>query len=290
MKGAQVGATEMGLNWLGYIIDNVPGPTLVVAPTVDMAKAQTKTRLDPMIASCPTISVKVSEPRSRDGTNTMMLKEFPGGFIGMTGANSGAALRSKPIKNLMLDEIDAYPSNVSGEGDPVNLALARTRTFPRRKIFMASTPTTAGRSRIEKAYQESEQKRFYVPCPKCGGYQVLKWSRVKWEPGKPREAWYECEHCACRIENWEKETIFSILKEEKHGPKPNPIPLHMMIMRAKANSQRCYEIYEFTSKLSRASVKTLFETQPQAIVDWIRKNGYKTYSDYVDEKARVVIR
>lgn len=207
MKGAQVGATEMGLNWLGYIIDKMPGPTLVVAPTVDMAKAQTKTRLDPMIAACPALAAKISEPRSRDGSNTMMLKEFPGGFIGMTGANSGASLRSKPIKYLMLDEVDAYPGNVSGEGDPVNLALARTRTFPGRRIFLASTPTVSGRSRIEKAYNESDKRRFYVPCPRCGGYQVLQWPRVKWDPGNPRDAWYECEHCGGRIENWEKESM-----------------------------------------------------------------------------------
>ena len=37
MKGAQVGATESGNNWLGCIIHHTPAPTLAVLPTVEMA-------------------------------------------------------------------------------------------------------------------------------------------------------------------------------------------------------------------------------------------------------------
>jgi hypothetical protein len=92
------------------------------------------------------------------------------------------------------------------------------------------------------------------------------------------------------IENWEKGAIFSILKDQEHGPKPNPIPLQMMILRARINSQRYYEIYEFNSLLSMDSVRTLFETDPQNIVDWIRENGYKIYSDRAEDTERVVIR
>jgi phage terminase large subunit GpA-like protein len=209
MKGAQIGATEMALNWLGYIIDKSPGPTLLVAPSLDMAKDQSKTRIDPMIEDCPTIRGKVAEQRSRDGGNSALMKEFPGGFIAMTGANSPRSMRSKPIRNLFLDEVDSYPGDVGGEGDPVMLATARTRTFRRRKIFMASTPTIEGRSRIESAYKQTDQRRFYVPCPRCGKYQVLTWPHIKWDPSYPEGAWYECEHCGGRIENYEKETMLA---------------------------------------------------------------------------------
>jgi hypothetical protein len=92
------------------------------------------------------------------------------------------------------------------------------------------------------------------------------------------------------IENWEKSTIFSILKEEKHGTKPRPIPLQMMIFRAAANMQRCYEIYEFTSTLNMPSVRQMFKDEPQATVSWIRENGHEIYSDYVKDNTRVVIR
>jgi hypothetical protein len=104
------------------------------------------------------------------------------------------------------------------------------------------------------------------------------------------EAIYDTKSARAEIKAWEKENIFAIIKEEKHRAKPKPIPLNQMILRARMNSQRSYEIYEFNSALDIDGVKELFKTDPQIVVDWIRKNGYKTYSDYVDEKARVVIR
>jgi phage terminase large subunit GpA-like protein len=86
----------------------------------------------------------------------MLAKEFPGGILVMTGANSAVGLRSMAARYLFLDEVDAYPGDVDGEGDPVNLALARTRTFARRKIFMISTPKITGRSRIEASFEDSD--------------------------------------------------------------------------------------------------------------------------------------
>jgi hypothetical protein len=92
------------------------------------------------------------------------------------------------------------------------------------------------------------------------------------------------------IENWEKGAIFSILKEEERGTQPRPIPLQMMIIRARVNFQRQYEIYEFTSTLGMTSVRQLFDDDPQTIVSWIRENGNEIYSDYVKDNTRVVIR
>ena len=49
MKAAQLGATEMGNNWIGYVIHHAPGPMMAVSPTVDMAKRNSKQRIDPLI-------------------------------------------------------------------------------------------------------------------------------------------------------------------------------------------------------------------------------------------------
>ena len=76
-----------------------------------------------------------------------MAKEFPGGILVLTGANSAVGLRSMTARFLFLDEVDAYPGDVAGEGDPIALAEARARTFGwRRKAFLVSTPTIAGRT------------------------------------------------------------------------------------------------------------------------------------------------
>lgn len=175
MKGAQLAGSESGNNWMGYIIDQEPGPTMMIQPTVDLAKKYSQQRIAPLITDSPKLAKKVKESRSRDSGNTILTKEFPGGILVLTGANSAAGLRSMPVRNLFMDEVDAYPADVEGEGDPVDLAMARTRTFSRRKVLKVSTPTTRGTSRIEKEYLESDQRRYFVPCPECSHMHTLDW-------------------------------------------------------------------------------------------------------------------
>jgi phage terminase large subunit GpA-like protein len=135
----------------------------------------------PLIEDSPNLRGKVKDPRSRDSGNTVQSKKFPGGVIVVTGANSAVGLRSMPIRYLFLDEIDAYPSDVDGEGDPVSLAIQRTSTFARRKILLVSTPTIQGLSRIEQEFEASDKRYFHVPCPFCNHFQRLVWANVKWQ-------------------------------------------------------------------------------------------------------------
>lgn len=207
--GAQVGKTETGNNWTGYVIDMAPGPMMLVQPTVDTAKRLSKQRLAPMIEETPRLKAKIADSRSRDSGNTMMVKEFPGGVMVVTGANSAVGLRSMPVRYLFLDEVDGYPADLDGEGDPVQLAERRTTTFARRKVFMCSTPTVKEHSRIEREYLASDQRRFFVPCPHCGEYQWLKWAQIKWDDGDPTTTHYVCEHNGCVIEEHHKTDILS---------------------------------------------------------------------------------
>ncbi|MFD6316897.1 phage terminase large subunit family protein [Methylorubrum thiocyanatum] len=195
MKGAQVGGTEAGNNWIGYVIHQAPGPMLAVQPTTETAKRNSRQRIAPLIDECDSLRDLVKEPRARDSGNTVQSKEFPGGVLVMTGANSAAGLRSMPARYLFLDEVDAFPGDVEGEGDPIALAEARTRTFQRRKVFIVSTPTIAGRSRVEREYQRSDQRRFFVPCPHCDHFQPLRFDRLRWDKGFPEKAQYACEEC-----------------------------------------------------------------------------------------------
>jgi phage terminase large subunit GpA-like protein len=80
--------TECGNTWIGYVIHQAPGPMLAVQPTVDMAKRNSKQRIDPLIEESEPLRELVSDPRSRDSGNTMLAKEFPGGILVMTGATA----------------------------------------------------------------------------------------------------------------------------------------------------------------------------------------------------------
>ena len=199
MKGVQIGATECGCCWIGYVIHHAPGPMMAVWPTVEMAKRNSKQRIDPLIEESAVLQDLIAPARSRDSGNTILAKEFRGGVLVMTGANSAVGLRSMPVRYLFLDEVDGYPLDVEGEGDAIALAEARTRTFARRKILIVSTPTIAGASAIEREYEASDQRRYFVPCPHCGHRQWLRFEQLRWEKGRPDTAAYVCEDCEVPI-------------------------------------------------------------------------------------------
>ena len=128
----------------------------------------------------------------------------------LTGTNSAVGLRSMPARFLFLDEVDAYHGHIKSEGDLISLAEARARTFGwRRKAFLVSTPTIAGRSRIEREYASSDQRRYFLPCPQCGAMQWLKFERLIWEKGDPRSVRYHCEDCDTPIEEHHKTAMLA---------------------------------------------------------------------------------
>jgi phage terminase large subunit GpA-like protein len=195
MTSAQVGKTEILNNVVGFHIAQDPSPILVMQPTLDMAETWSKDRLAPMLRDTPALVGKVADPRSRDSGNTLLHKRFTGGHITVVGANSAAGLASRPIRVVLADEVDRYPASAGTEGDPLSLAIKRTSTFWNRRIVMCSTPTVKGISRIEAAWEESDQRRYFVACPHCQHEQHLVWAHVRWPEGKPRAAMYHCEEC-----------------------------------------------------------------------------------------------
>lgn len=202
MKGAQLGLTEAGYNILGYFIDVDPGPLMYVMPTEGTVKRNTKLRFDPMVEASPRLAEKIKRAKSRDSSNTMFQKDFPGGTVMFAGANSAAGLRSVPVRILLLDEVDAFPVDLEEEGSPIDLAKARSRTFANRKVFQISTPTTQDTSVIDREFQNSGRRYYNVPCPHCGEMQPLRWSNVIFDSSQNpvTEAVYECEGCGDHIE------------------------------------------------------------------------------------------
>jgi phage terminase large subunit GpA-like protein len=195
MSSAQVGKTEILNNVIGFHVAQDPSPMLVVQPTLDMAQTWSKDRLAPMLRDTPALQGLVKDPRARDSGNTTLHKIFPGGHITACGANSPSSLASRPVRVVLCDEVDRYPVSAGSEGDPVSLARKRASTFWNRRIGLFSTPTNKGNSRIEAAFEESDKRLYFVPCPHCKHEQSLKWSSVQWEQDKPETSQYACEEC-----------------------------------------------------------------------------------------------
>lgn len=203
-KSAQTGGTEAGINWIGYLIDICPGPTLIIQPTIDMAKKFSKTRIQPMIDNCADLKKKIKPARSRDSGNTILDKQFPAGYLVIGGANSPNSLRSLPIQNVMFDEADSYQGDLNEEGSPIDLGEARQITFSsNRKTLKISTPTTEEGSAIWPAYLKSDQRKYFIPCIHCAAMQHLKFDQLRYQYNPQNETvtdvYYECEHCSGKI-------------------------------------------------------------------------------------------
>jgi phage terminase large subunit GpA-like protein len=217
--GTQLGKTECGLNWIAFIMHHTPGPILVLRPSVEEARRFSRQRLEPMISTTPAISGLVKEARSRDGGNSLLIKEFPGGVLFLTGSHSATGVKSMPIRWLFCDEVDEYPGDVDGQGEPIALAEKRTTgpTYTRRKVLIESTPTFKGASRIEREFLRSDQRRYFIPCPACGHMDFLTWSgrdwlgsssgahhRMEWDHDLPKTARMACGGCGARVEEARK--------------------------------------------------------------------------------------
>ena len=172
--GAQLGKTQMILNFKLFCQSVRPGTMLSILPTAEMCTAYSKQRLGPMLDHCQIAQEHLRASVGREAASTLTHKLFYGGSIMLTGAHSKTKLSSIPVQYLLQDEIDRYKKNHDGEGDPLELARKRTTTFRgRRKIVNASTPTIEGLSAIENAYKRSTKYTYYVPCPHCGHMQTL---------------------------------------------------------------------------------------------------------------------
>lgn len=209
MFASQIGKTEVGLNWVGYVMEHAPAPMLVVVPSLEVRKKWHLQRLAPMLRDSPALRELFGD-RRRDAANSEDIKTFPGGLVVLAGANSPASLASMPIKYVLCDEVDSYETEFADEGDAMGVITQRTVTFPRRKILLISTPKKdKGESVIEAEYEKTDMREFHVPCPHCDEFQVLRWKHANGAYGLKRNeatrtVHYYCAHCGERIEEYEK--------------------------------------------------------------------------------------
>ena len=191
MSSSQVGKTEIVLNVIGYYISEDPSTILIVQPNKKpMSEDFSKHRFAYMIRDTPVLRGKISEKKSGEGDNTVYSKDFPGGFIAFAGANSPPDLAGRPVRVVILDEVDRYPASAGNEGDPVELATTRASNFWNRRILMVSSPTLKGSSKIYENFMEGTQEEWEFQCPACGTYQPYEFKQLDFKTMKMR-----CVHC-----------------------------------------------------------------------------------------------
>lgn len=214
MKSAQTGFTIMLIVLAGHSIDRDPCRMMIVQPTSGALSDFNKEKLQPAIDMSPVLAAKVNGIVSRSGdSSTATNKQFPGGSISLAIASSAADLRSKTRKKVFLDEIDEYPDDLDGQGDPLEMAEARQIAFLATgdwKRLKISTPTIKGDSKIEAAYLAGDQRRWHVACPGCGERFVFEFDRThfRFNDVAPYQAHYVSPCCGTIIEGHEKNAVY----------------------------------------------------------------------------------
>ena len=211
MKASRVGYTRALDNIIAYYIAQDPSPILVVQPRIEDAEDYSKTEIAPMIRDTPSLSAVAGDMKMKDSGQTLAKRMFRNGAsITFVGANSPAGFRRITARVILFDEADAFPVQGAGvEGDQISLGIRRGQSFWNRRVAVGSTPTIKGASRIERMYEESDKRRYWVPCPHCNEFQVLKFSNLQWDKKTdadgstiehyPETAYFLCEKSGCII-------------------------------------------------------------------------------------------
>jgi phage terminase large subunit GpA-like protein len=189
----------------------------------------------------------------------------------MAGANSAASLASRPIRVVLCDEVDRYPASAGTEGDPISLARKRSTTFWNRKLLMGSTPTVKGESRIEAAFEQSDQRYYLVPCQHCETFDRLRWEHVKWAEGNPRAAYYACPHCGGVLTDAEKARMLPLGRWEATAESDGVAGFHICEL---------YSPWVTFGQMAAAFVEA--KRSPQTLQTWVNTSLGETWVEQGD--------
>ena len=187
----------------------------MVLPRIEDAEDFSRAEILPLLADTPVLAEITGDIQARDSNQRVLKRTFRNGAsIAFVGANSPAGFRRITARIVLFDEVDGFPLEAGTEGDQVSLGIKRAETFWNRRIVLGSTPTLKYQSRIEKAFRESDMRRFHVPCPSCGHYQVLRWENLRWDKtpdGRhlPQTAHFICERNGCVIDESSKPAMIA---------------------------------------------------------------------------------
>lgn len=204
MGAAQLLKTEVILNAIGSTMAQTPCPIMVLNPTIEATLTWKAQKWNPVMTDTPAIRDLLGGQRMRDATNRSDMIDYPGGVLFLAGGNSPNSYAAKSVRKLFMDDLDRFPREIVGEGNPVYLALQRLKSFRNSQLCLSSSPTTKDDSLIYPEWLLSDQRKCYLPCPHCGELQWLQWGSpevhygVKWNSAVT-EAVYVCIKCGVGI-------------------------------------------------------------------------------------------
>ena len=222
VKGTQLGFTELANNMIFAYADLYPCPMLLILPTESLAMTHAKDKLWPSIEKTPRIASKIY-PRKKDGGSSVMDVRFPGGNLKIAYAFTTSTFASVSRRIVIKDDLDRWPGDVKGEGNPSVLADKRADAFRNKKIYANSSPTLKGSSKIWREWEDGSQALYKMPCPKCGERFAFERElfRYEWDEEHYKltgSVWCECPHCGEAISESAKHSMMKAGKWEHLYP------------------------------------------------------------------------
>ena len=206
-KSSQTGLTTAAIAWLGSLIDLEPNSALCVQATMPKAREFSETKLTPAFTGTPALRKKVREEKQNSKRASTGTKKRYGPFVlNICGGNSASDLSGGTYKYIVADDIDQYPKDLDGQGEPMRLIRARQKSFLAAgtwKRLVLGTPTIKGASRSDEEFLKGDQRYLHLKCPKCSTTQKLTFDRLKYDEGSQPNADMKCVK-GCRIEEHHK--------------------------------------------------------------------------------------
>lgn len=213
--GTRLGKTTTCLSLMAKQAGTNPRNMMFAGATKEAAGRVVGERLYPLLESTDGLKSQLMAESRR----SKLLVKLAACRINVGWSGSATSLADVGAMFGVANEIDKWDQDISTEADPIGLFLNRVKGFTNHKVILESTPTIRGKSRIEHWLLRSNRHRRYVPCPHCGEFQILrkgdeskpggiKWDRPENGQSDPdiafRTAYYECEHCQGKIENYHR--------------------------------------------------------------------------------------
>lgn len=246
-KSSQSGLTLGLLIAIAWLVVHRPTHVLMALDSVPEVRKLSKARLKPLLMKwCGEAAAKL-EQVDEDNLSNLYL-QLRGMVVHLVGAFSAGPFANKSIGLVVLDELDLHPVGSNG-GEASSLELARDRIKNvEQGMLVALSKPVLWEGPINQNYLTGSRHRLFVPCPHCGGMQVLRWEQMRfshckdlageWDTARLlRETYYECEVELCKgkiEEHLHKRTMLLQMEpratntgQDAHKPFPGRDSLHV---------------------------------------------------------------
>lgn len=171
-KAAQVGVSEYLINaalWAAATRQGGRGNALYLMPTQVTMDDFVQGRVDRAIADSPHLATLVRPVKGKEKhPDRLRVKRVADGYVYFRGAESRRQVMTIDADLVLLDQLDSMDEWV------LPAALNRLGSSTLAWIRAVSTPSIP-EAGVNAIFLQSDQRHYFLPCPKCGLKQPLAW-------------------------------------------------------------------------------------------------------------------